>query len=558
MRGNSTVEDLRNVFCLKMNLNTSETRFLLNGDRLEGKSTLQNLDMEIDDVIDVFNECIGGGPPGKKILLNSEKQILDALNDSTDIALSDEDNFEEIVDQVKSLDDKCDDKKEETLLGRQDESKEEKLSPTNEKIMKKGKQDMQNVNLCNELVTSTHHQGTSTESVLQAQQQTQISVQQPLDLVQQILIPVQHQVTAVQYPVNTSQKTGTSVKEPLTYVSQLVISPESTWKGLPIIKDKPFFTLATADTKETKIPDILDNELANYDLNDRDQENFQKFEKIDESELLKDYNSNVVTEELETSNNNDKSDEEDWLESLKLQFQKEGVAEKSSLHKKIQFYLELPQLTDSELKIVKNLRERLEVHADWELEKKKMFLPKKKKEMKRKRVEPAEINQRCLRKKIAPDEKVTGLVTAQTTSKSDNRDENSTRRLEEEDETNPNSTPKQRKHIFRMFGIVSPFIRQRVPTEEEVRRFSLAVHLWAVKVKGGVQFLQENQLTERNFQEILIFAGQSSRWKLIPDRSVIQYKNLWKNAVKGIEGFHGDRETGFETKSRLHNPSLPF
>ena len=135
MRGNSTVEDLRNVFCLKMNLNTSETRFLLNGDRLEGKSTLQNLDMEIDDVIDVFNECIGGGPPGKKILLNSEKQILDALNDSTDIALSDEDNFEEIVDQVKSLDDKCDDKKEETLLGRQDESKEEKLSPTNEKIM---------------------------------------------------------------------------------------------------------------------------------------------------------------------------------------------------------------------------------------------------------------------------------------------------------------------------------------------------------------------------------------------------------------------------------------
>jgi hypothetical protein len=148
------------------------------------------------------------------------------------------------------------------------------------------------------------------------------------------------------------------------------------------------------------------------------------------------------------------------------------------------------------------------------LEKQKIFPSKKKKERKRKREEPAEMNPRCLRRKVGSDEK----VTAQKNSKSENIDETATREADEQDETNPNSTPKQRKHIFRMFGIVSPFIRQKVPTEEEARRFSLAVHLWAAKVKGGVQFLQQNQLTERNFQEILLFAGQSSRWKLIPDR----------------------------------------
>jgi hypothetical protein len=101
-----------------------------------------------------------------------------------------------------------------------------------------------------------------------------------------------------------------------------------------------------------------------------------------------------------------------------------------------------------------------------------------------------------------------------------------------------------------LFGIVSPFIRQKVPTEEELRRFSLAVHSWAEKTHGSVIFLQEHQLTERHFKEILVFAGPSSRWKLIPDRSVTQYKNLWQNAV------YGDTGTGFENEMRLHDPSL--
>ena len=123
-------------------------------------------------------------------------------------------------------------------------------------------------------------------------------------------------------------------------------------------------------------------------------------------------------------------------------------------------------------------------------------------------------------------------------------------RDQEDDQSS--STPKQRPNIFRMFGIVSPFLMQKVPTEEELRRFSLAVHLWAEKVHGGVIFLQQTQLTERHFNEIMVFAGPSSRWKLIPDRSVTQYKNLWQNAV------YGDTGTGFETETKLHDPSKLF
>ena len=542
MRGNSTVEDLRVRFCRKMNLNASETRLLLNGERLDDNSSLQNLKMENGDVIDVFSECSGGGPPGKKILLNSDKQILDALNDSTDSELSDEGNFEK-----ESLDDMFDDEMNDNLKGTKDDNKIDKLSPIKEKIMQKSNQVMQQVHLCKEPVASPHPQVTSSELILPGHQQITPD-QPPLNLVQQPVIPVQHRVTAVLYPINSVQKTGTSVKESLNYVSQLVTSPESTGKEhqLPLAK-------ATLDTKES---DDTDSNETDLDNNQDDVE----FQKCHQRKLLKDNNCNIVAEDLDNSKEVDESDTSDdnWLESLRSKFDEEGFPEKSSLHMKLKFYLEFPKLTDAEKIIVKNLKERIEIHSAWEMEKQKLCPPKKKKEWKRKKVEPEAKNPRCSKRKRGSDENVTGLVKAQKASKSGNIDETATRKADEQDETNPNSTPKQRKHIFRMFGIVSPFIRQKVPTEEETRRFSLAVHLWAVKVKGGVQFMQQNQLTERNFQEILVFAGQSSRWKLIPDRSVIQYKNLWQNAVKGSEYFHGDGETGFETRRRLHDPSLPF
>ena len=82
MRETSTVGDLIQKFCSKMDIDYSMTRLLLNGERLDEKLELNMLELEDDDIIEAFSECIGGGPIPKKILLNSEKQILNALDES--------------------------------------------------------------------------------------------------------------------------------------------------------------------------------------------------------------------------------------------------------------------------------------------------------------------------------------------------------------------------------------------------------------------------------------------------------------------------------------------
>ena len=208
------------------------------------------------------------------------------------------------------------------------------------------------------------------------------------------------------------------------------------------------------------------------------------------------------------------------------------------------------------MNIVKSLSERRQVHADWELEKCSLFPKKKKILKKRKRTEVTENISRCLRRKVHTQHENENQENSKKT-KALSENVGPTSLPGDKDDCSSN-TPKQRKTLFQMFGIVSPFLRQKVPSEEELRRLSLAVHLWAERTHGSVSFLQDNQLTERHFRDILVFAGPSSRWKLIPDRSVAQYKSIWQNAHHGTEHFHGDLETGFETRRKLHDPSVRF
>ena len=257
-------------------------------------------------------------------------------------------------------------------------------------------------------------------------------------------------------------------------------------------------------------------------------------------------------EEVETIKEIEKEENENdgWLNDLRLKFKSGGVPGKSNLHKQLKFYLELPQITLTEQNIVKTLLTRINMHSNWEREKNQQYPQKEKKARKRKSVEPMQNEFRCLRSKRGDsDQELKSNDSEKKSSKSEG--------LKIQDDENSN-TPTQRKNLFKLFGIVSPFMRQKIPTEEELRRFSLAVHLWAEKTKGSVEFLMETKLTERHFKEVLIFAGPGSRWKLIPDRSTTQYKNLWSNTAKGKHHFHGDPETGFESRLKLHEPSLSY
>ena len=91
---------------------------------------------------------------------------------------------------------------------------------------------------------------------------------------------------------------------------------------------------------------------------------------------------------------------------------------------------------------------------------------------------------------------------------------------------------------------------------------SVAVHLWAERKHGGVKFLQHVQLTDKHFQDIVDFTGPRSKWNLLKDRSILQYKNMWRNGnrkeMKGNHSYRGHHETGFETELKVHNTCIPF
>ena len=121
-------------------------------------------------------------------------------------------------------------------------------------------------------------------------------------------------------------------------------------------------------------------------------------------------------------------------------------------------------------------------------------------------------------------------------------------------------TPKQRNKILNIFGIgtPSPFLKFSKSTEEDLKRLSVAVHLWAHKQCGSMNMLQEERLKDKHFHQILSFTGPSSKWHILKDRPASQYKKMWRNAMKGIHYYRGHPETGYETQSKLHSPEAPF
>ena len=397
---NSTIRDLRKKFCDEMDLDISKTRFLLNGERLEDKSIIKMLNLEDSDKIEAFIECKGGGPPRNKKFLNSEEQILNALNESSECFDSDERQSETDL-EVKKISD------------------------------------------------------------------SRLDEQEIIDL---------------KVPENKKE----------------------------MIRDSPTKELST-------------DENSNQVLHDNCFEESHRFDEVQETN----------------------TDNDDWLDSVRSDFNHGMFDGTSSLHKKLKFYMKLPEISPVEQNIVKTLIERIKIHSEWESEKDQIFPQKEKKGRKRKERSSGDVDARCLRRKQNPPNQ-----------------RNDVQETEDNVEITLPQIPivedDSRKNLFRVFGIVSPFIRQKVPTEEEVRRFSLSVHLWAEKVKGSVEFLQKTKLTDRHFKDMLVFAGPSSRWKLIPDRSVTEYKNLWQNAAKGVHQFHGDLETGFESMSGFHEASAQF
>ena len=88
--------------------------------------------------------------------------------------------------------------------------------------------------------------------------------------------------------------------------------------------------------------------------------------------------------------------------------------------------------------------------------------------------------------------------------------------------------------------------------------FSIAVHLYAEEKLGGIKGLQTVRLRDIHFQEILDFAGPGTMYNFIKGRSALQYKCLWRNSAKSKQSFRGHPISGFENKSKFHDPSIQF
>ena len=79
-----SVGEMKKCFCEKINIADTSIRLFLDGERIDNKLTIKELNLTTNDVIEAFRETSGGGPPQKKNQTYNENQIREALNKSSD------------------------------------------------------------------------------------------------------------------------------------------------------------------------------------------------------------------------------------------------------------------------------------------------------------------------------------------------------------------------------------------------------------------------------------------------------------------------------------------
>ena len=255
------------------------------------------------------------------------------------------------------------------------------------------------------------------------------------------------------------------------------------------------------------------------------------------------------------------------------------LPETDPFNKKITYFLNLPSLAPIEIKMLKNIVERKDKHKEWVHEKEKTKMKAPKTILKRKNADAKFNENRNIRRKLENESELLRDTDYEkdALTNSDEIDnpecslsENSSLECHETatddsiqlDEKNSceTETPVKRKKLLTKFGIStpSPLRKSSKITEEEMKRFSVSVHLWAEQKYGSTRILQQLRLKENHFQEILSFAGPGTKFNLIKERSVLQYKHLWRNTAKSKNYFRGHQETGFETNLKKHDPSRQF
>ena len=258
-----------------------------------------------------------------------------------------------------------------------------------------------------------------------------------------------------------------------------------------------------------------------------------------------------------TSNDDNETitETETWIANLRKDYEEGKLSQNNYFDKRIIHFLKLPTLAPVEKNILKNIVAQQDVQKNWEKE--NVQLP----HVKTKKQKVLKFKERIM---ISRSKRVKQFPETPIIYRADKRGEEQiieiTNRDMEGDSEICKQTPKKRETLFNKFGIKtpSPIIKLAKVTEEEMKRISIAVHLYAEVKFGSTKTLQKVRLRENHFKEILKFAGPGSTYNLIKGRSAMQYKYLWRNSAKCKSSFRGHPETGFENYLKVHNPSSEF
>ena len=300
----------------------------------------------------------------------------------------------------------------------------------------------------------------------------------------------------------------------------------------------------------------------------------------------------------EPENNEMTPDDGIWIEKLR-QDKLKGIFDNITAHdRKIGFLLDQPVLSPEEIRILHNLYDlKLKYEKSFpSYEAAKVELDNRLENLKndqigvRKRKKMSKIERNLRRKKSAVDVKHTGVETrSKTIDAQFNNYEysdsectvgltgggcNSTVSVNEDlhiteidvevtGRVNAESVPviqtpqfcRKRRSLLSKFDLCSPSPMKKysLMSEELVKRVSLAAHLHALAVYGDVKFLQSNMLTDSHFEAILSFTGPDSKWRILPEVSVKQLKDLWT-----AKSFYCSKESGYESLERLHTCAESF
>ena len=580
-------------FCKRQNEKNSTIRMFFDGQRIADYETPDDLDLKNGDDIDIFWEMYGGGWSGKKkMTLDEVKEMLYKEDKSDENELQTNDRDKEIweneveapISDIGSHENmnkspQCHSFEPRVRLRMMNDTNVEEItdyqptSPLNP-------EDAVQVELkVSKSATKVNDEGEmlrmEVSNTCSVNERTDFEPSASLIPVDEVLAPISD--TRIHDEMNESTQCQSSEPKDVLRVHLRMINDTN---GEKIIDYEPISSLNPDDTVLIISSDSPETTLEPQVLKDApiDEEDRKMLgtEEYDTNENLKEHIASLnLNHEINVSSfENVQSHEDlalDWLEKLKQEHSEGKLSKNNPLDKKIICFLNLPQLQPIDIKILKNVVEMKEKHKDWEKEKNQLDLQLNLIESKEKRKRKGKILGEKVNRNLRRKPNVVSSSSIEETEEEDRRGQktlnNAAAKKSNEvkntglgDDTSEvcfPTTPKQRDDLRQKFGMSSPspLMKRQKITEDEMRRFSLSVHLWAQTSKIE---LNETRLTKKHFKSILDFAGPGSKLHLIKGRPILQYKCMWRNITQGRHYFRGHPETGFETKSKVHDPTKPF